>query len=75
MRFKSTSTVHTVDGDVTISNEYFDGKWKPVKWTPSEKIAHCVQCHGPETFPDYTDGMNQQQGHMECLLCHADHTK
>jgi hypothetical protein len=46
-----------------------------VKWTPSENIAHCVQCHGPETFPEYTDGMNQQQGHMECLLCHTDHTK
>lgn len=56
-------------------NEYFDGKWKPTKWEPSEQIAHCVQCHGPETFPDYTDGMNQQQGHMECLLCHSDHTK
>jgi len=45
------------------------------KWTPLENIAHCIQCHGPETFPDYTDGMNQQQGHMECLLCHTDHTK
>jgi hypothetical protein len=21
------------------------------------------------------DGMNHQQGHMECLMCHADHTK
>lgn len=46
-----------------------------MKWTPSENIAHCVQCHGPETFPDSTDGMNQQQGHMECLLCYMDHTK
>jgi len=64
--------VYTV---VYYLNEYFEGKWKPVKWTPSDKIAHCVQCHGPETFPDYTDGMNQQQGHMECLLCHTDHTK
>ena len=64
--------VYTV---VYYLNEYFDGNWKPVKWTPSENIAHCIQCHGPETFPDYTDGMNQQQGHMECLLCHTDHTK
>jgi mono/diheme cytochrome c family protein len=64
--------VYTV---VHYLNEYFDGKWKPVKWAPSEKIAHCIECHGPETFPDYTGGMNQQQGHMECLLCHTDHTK
>jgi len=56
-------------------NEYFDGKWKPVKWAPSEKIAHCIKCHGPEGFLEYTDGMNQQQGHMECLLCHTDHTQ
>jgi hypothetical protein len=64
--------VYTV---VHYLNEYFDGKWKPAKWTPSENIAHCIECHGPETFPEYTGGMNQQQGHMECLLCHTDHTK
>jgi hypothetical protein len=23
----------------------------------------------------YSNGMNQQQGHMECLLCHKDHMK
>ncbi len=39
------------------------------------KIAHCIECHGPEGFLEYTDGMNQQQGHMECLLCHTDHTQ
>jgi len=42
------------------------------KWTPSKEIAHCIECHGPESFPEYTGGMNQQQGHMECLLCHQD---
>jgi hypothetical protein len=26
MRFKTTSTVHTIDGDVSISNEYLDGR-------------------------------------------------
>ena len=56
-------------------NEYFAGRWKPVKWEPSETIAHCVECHGPESYPDYSDGMNHQQGHMECLLCHTDHTE
>jgi hypothetical protein len=56
-------------------NEYFDGKWKPTKWTPSEQTAYCISCHGPEAYPDYSSGMNHQQGHMECLLCHKDHTK
>ena len=56
-------------------NEYFEGRWKPVKWTPSKEVGHCVECHGPEGFPEYTDGMNHQQGRMECLLCHSDHTK
>jgi len=64
--------VYTV---VHFLNEYVEGRWKPAKWTPSKEIAHCVECHGPEGFPEYTDGMNQQQGHMECLLCHQDHTK
>jgi hypothetical protein len=64
--------VYTV---VHYLNEYFEGRWKPAKWTPSKEIAHCIECHGPEGFPKYTDGMNQQQGHMECLLCHTDHTK
>jgi hypothetical protein len=65
--------VYTV---VHYLNEYFAGSWKPAKWTPSAEIAHCIECHGPEDqFPRYVDGMNHQQGHMECLLCHTDHTK
>jgi hypothetical protein len=64
--------VYTV---VYYLNEYFDGKWKPAKWTPSQEIAHCIACHGPETYLQYGNGMNQQQGHMECLLCHKDHMK
>jgi len=64
--------VYTV---VPYLNEYSEGKWKPAKWTPSKEIAHYVECHGPEDFPRYKDGMNHQQGHMECLLCHQDHTK
>jgi hypothetical protein len=56
-------------------NEYFEGRWKPGKWTPSKEITHCIECHGPESYGQYTNGMNQQQGHMECLLCHKDHMK
>jgi hypothetical protein len=63
--------VYTV---VYYLNEYTEGRWKPAKWTPSKEIAHCIECHGPESFPEYTGGMNHQQGHMECLLCHSDHT-
>ena len=56
-------------------NEYFDGRWKPPKWTPSKEITNCIECHGPESYGRCTDGMNQQQGHMECPLCHTDHLK
>ncbi len=59
-------------------NEYFDGKWTPPVWKPSKAIEHCVQCHGPDDMfhqSDKVEAMNHQQGHMECLLCHADHTK
>jgi len=56
-------------------NEYFAGRWKPAVWTPSTEITHCIECHGPESYGRYSNGMNQQQGHMECLLCHTDHMK
>jgi hypothetical protein len=55
-------------------NEYFAGRWTPPVWKPSKGISHCLQCHGPEGR-EYKDGMNNQQGHMECLMCHTDHTK
>ena len=55
-------------------NEYFDGKWKPAEWKPSEDIKHCITCHGPESyFTGYTDSDNNQVGHMACLECHQDH--
>jgi hypothetical protein len=63
--------VYTV---VSALNEHFEGRWTPPVWKPSEQIKHCVECHGPDTIEHDTDGMNQQQGHMECLLCHDDHT-
>jgi hypothetical protein len=58
-------------------NEYFDGKWMPPAWKPSAGIEHCVKCHGPDDMfqTKEKDGMNHQQGHMECLMCHDDHTK
>ena len=54
-------------------NEYFAGKWTPPVWKPSKGIEHCISCHGPDTL-EHSDGMNNQQGHMECLMCHGDHT-
>ncbi len=56
-------------------NEYFDGKWTPAKWAPSDEIKHCVECHGPDDMEHTKASMNHQQGHMECLMCHSDHTK
>jgi len=55
-------------------NDYFEGKWTPPVWHPSKATEHCVQCHGPDDPEHATEGMNNQMGHMECLMCHADHT-
>jgi len=58
-------------------NEYFAGKWTPPAWKPSAATEHCIKCHGPDDMfqTKEKDGMNHQQGHMECQLCHPDHTK
>ena len=39
----------------------------------SEDTEHCVRCHGPDVPPQKARKWNQQ-GHMECLMCHEDHT-
>ena len=59
-------TVHTI-------NEYLAGKWVPAKWEPSEETSGCLQCHGPEAFRKDADGMHNQMGQMDCMLCHEDH--
>lgn len=56
-------------------NEYFAGRWTPPVWMPSKVIGHRVECHGPDNMQQRLEGMNHPQGHMECLLCHQDHTK
>jgi len=55
-------------------NEYVDGKWTPPLWKPSKEAAHCVSCHGPDVGTEKAMSWNQQ-GHMECAMCHSDHTK
>lgn len=60
---------------VTLAlNEFFDGKWTPPVWAPSKTVEHCVSCHGPDTAKQKAMKWTQQ-GHMECLSCHVDHTK
>jgi hypothetical protein len=54
-------------------NEHFAGKWTPPVSKPSKGIEHCISCHGPDTM-EHPDGTNNQQGHMECLMCRGDHT-
>ena len=68
-----------VSGEVVYTtvdrlNEYFAGRWAPTAWEPSAEVRHCIRCHGPETVVPSKLGMNQQQGHMDCLMCHEDHT-
>ncbi len=64
--------VYTV---VQAFNEYFAGRWTPPKWEPSEGIRHCIECHGPDDMQHSKPSLNHQQGHMECMMCHTDHTK
>ncbi len=64
--------VYTV---VLAMNEYFAGRWTPPKWEPSEETSHCLKCHGQDDFWPEAPSLNHQQGHMECKLCHTDHTK
>jgi hypothetical protein len=60
---------------VTLAlNEYFEGDWKPPAWKPSSLTEHCVSCHGPDTSKQKARAWNQQ-GHMDCRMCHDDHTK
>ena len=49
---------------VMMLNDYADGKFKPVAPPVSEATASCLECHGPE-------GDNNQQGQMNCGLCHT----
>ena len=61
-------------GDFTTAlNEFFDGKWVAPVWSPSPEIQHCIKCHGPD-IPTQKARKWNQQGHMECLMCHEDHT-
>jgi hypothetical protein len=59
---------------VTLAlNEFFAGTWVAPVWAPSEAVAHCIRCHGPSTENQKAKSWNQQ-GHMECQMCHTDHT-
>jgi len=55
-------------------NEFFSANWTPPVWKPSEATEHCVKCHGPDHAAQKARKWNQQ-GHLECLMCHADHMK
>ncbi|MGI9294533.1 MAG: C-GCAxxG-C-C family (seleno)protein [Pseudomonadales bacterium] len=55
-------------------NEYFAGTWTPAAWKPSKETEHCVTCHGPDDMFHTFESKDSQQGHMECHLCHDDHT-
>jgi hypothetical protein len=54
-------------------NDYFAGTWNAPAWAPSATTEHCVRCHGPSTATQKSKRWNQQ-GHLECLSCHEDHT-
>jgi hypothetical protein len=53
---------------VQAINDYYNKKWTAAAFNPKKEVEHCISCHG-------TKGANNQQGQMECVLCHDDHTK
>jgi hypothetical protein len=60
---------------VTLAlNEFFAGKWTPPVWQPTKATEHCISCHGPDLPKQKAENWNQQ-GHMDCMMCHSDHTK
>ena len=65
----SGEVVYTV---VDRLNEHFAGRWDPPAWQPAEGYAKCVKCHGPNNALHPKTPMNEQQGHMDCLMCHVD---
>ena len=67
-----------VAGDVAYTvtlglNEFFAGTWTAPVWNPSQETDHGIRCHGPDVPTQKVRKCNQQ-GHMECLMCHSDHT-
>ena len=65
----SGEVVYTV---VDRLNEHSAGRWDPPAWQPAEGYAKCVKCHGPNNALHPKTPMNEQQGHMDCLMCHVD---
>ncbi len=55
---------------VTALNLYADGKYKPQKYPFEEENASCLICHGSDDMWHSKDGMNNQQGKMDCIHCH-----
>ncbi len=55
---------------VSMLNLYVDGKYKHRAYPFEEENASCLICHGADDMWDYKDGMNNQQGKMDCIHCH-----
>ncbi len=51
-----------------LLNQALEGKFAPVYAVP-EEFKHCMQCHQGEK-----SSLDNQQGKMDCMLCHDDHT-
>jgi len=51
-----------------LLNQALDGKFVPLYQVPGE-FKHCMQCHQGENST-----LDNQQGKMDCNLCHEDHT-
>jgi hypothetical protein len=50
-----------------------------IHWSPADgpigATSKSWKCHGSDDMWHDKVSLNNQQGHMDCLLCHTDHTK
>ena len=61
---------------VTLAlNEFFDGKWTPPRVEAGEGGRTLRRLPRARTSPPQKAMNWNQQGHMDCVMCHADHTK
>lgn len=59
---------------VVYLNKYFEGHGIEDNWNPDHEMKVCLTCHGVESyFTGYKDSNNNQQGRMQCSLCHSNH--
>lgn len=56
---------------VSMLNRYAEHRYEPRQYPFAEDNAACLGCHGAADMWHEKDGMNNQQGKMDCIHCHG----